>query len=203
MTVQRSPFLTQSVALVPRRRSLCLVRTMSPTEARLPSASSTSAAGTGAGKASCAGGLVQSCDEIAGGRQHQALAAIRPFGHPGAEDLAEAGVDVSAVHAVVVEVEPEGGSVTGTQVEGGGCLDRVGEPDDLLEAYGAVRAGDVAQDSAGADRGELLVVSDEPDPGASVAAGGDDSVEGGRVGHAGLVDDDDGVRADAADPGPW
>src|SRR5262249_29947718 len=63
--------------------------------------------GDGAAKASCAGGPVQSCDEIAGGRQHQALAAFRPFGLPGSQDLAEAGVHVSAVHAVVVEIEPE------------------------------------------------------------------------------------------------
>ena len=141
-------------------------------------------------------GVVESGDELAGGSEHQALAAGRLLGSPGVEDLVEAGVGISAVHAVVVEVEPECCSVTGPQVEGCGGFDRVAEANDLLEAYGAVRAGDVTQDSTGTHGSQLPVVPDEPDPRAAVAAGGDHPVERGCVGHTGLVDNHDGVSAD-------
>ena len=59
---------------------------------------------------------------------------------------------------------------------------------------------DVAQDSAGADGGELLVVADQSycsAPGGDVARG---CGELGRGGLAGLVDDDQGLGSDLADP---
>ena len=91
--------------------------------------------------------------------------------------------------AVAVEVEPERLGLPVAQGEGGGGFGGVGEPHQLAQLQRAVGGGDVAQDAAGADRGELLVVPDEPD---LPAAGGDELDGGGQgegVGHAGLVDD--------------
>ena len=60
---------------------------------------------------------------------------------------------------------------------------------------------DVAQHAAGADRGQLLVVPDQPD----AAAPGEDEVDGGvegdSVGHPGLIDDHQGLGPDPLRPG--
>ena len=108
----------------------------SPAEARLPSASVDLGGWDGAGEAVCAGAVVESCDEFAGGREHQALAAGRLSAAQALRTWSRR-CRVADVDAVVVEVEPEGGSVAGSQGEGGGGFGRVGEADDLLEAYGA------------------------------------------------------------------
>jgi hypothetical protein len=60
--------------------------------------------------------------------------------------------------------------------------------------------GDVAEHAAGADRGELLVVTDQP----NTAAASDDEMHGGvegeGVGHPGLIDHDQGRRPNPAGP---
>ena len=79
----------------------------------------------------------------------------------------------SAIHAVsascrvvpgdpvVVEVEAEGFGVPVAQGEGGGGFGGVGDKShDLGQVERAVGGGDVAEDAAGADRGELLIVTD-------------------------------------------
>ena len=48
---------------------------------------------------------------------------------------------------------------------------------------------DVAEDAAGADRGELLIISDQPDTRTASDGELDGCVEGEGVGHAGFVDD--------------
>ncbi len=58
--------------------------------------------------------------------------------------------------------------------------------------------GDVAKYAAGPDRGELLVVTDEPDDGAAVDGVRDDAVEGEGVGHAGFVDHHERAWTDGA-----
>ena len=60
--------------------------------------------------------------------------------------------------------------------------------------------GDVAQHAAGADRGELLVVADQAHRPAAVHDVLDRFREVTGSGHPGLVDDDEGVRADRGDP---
>ena len=65
---------------------------------------------------------------------------------------------------------------------------------------GAVGVGDVAEHAAGADRGQLLVVTDQPDTPPRPMTNCDGGVEGEGVGHAGLVDDDQGRRADRCRP---
>jgi hypothetical protein len=48
---------------------------------------------------------------------------------------------------------------------------------------------DVAEDAAGADRGELLIITNQPDTRPSIDRELDCGVEGEGVGHAGFIDD--------------
>ena len=59
---------------------------------------------------------------------------------------------------------------------------------------------DVAEDAAGADRGELLIITDQADTGTATDGELDGGVEGEGVGHAGFVDDHQGRRADRGRP---
>jgi hypothetical protein len=59
---------------------------------------------------------------------------------------------------------------------------------------------DVAEDTAGADRGELLIISDQSDVRAAIDGELHGGVEGQGVGHAGFVDDHQGRRADPRSP---
>ena len=63
----------------------------------------------------------------------------------------------------------------------------------LGEVQGAVGVLDVAEDAAGADRGELLIITDQPDTRPAVDGELDGGVEGQGVGHPGLVDDHQGA----------
>ena len=64
---------------------------------------------------------------------------------------------------------------------------------------------DVAEDAASADRGELLIVTDQPDTRASIDGELHGRVEGEGVGHAGFVDDHQSRRTDrtAQSVSPW
>ncbi len=68
----------------------------------------------------------------------------------------------------------------------------------LGQAEGAVGVLDVAEDTAGADRGELLIISDQSDTRTAIDGELDGGVEGQGVGHAGFVDDHQCRRADRA-----
>jgi hypothetical protein len=70
----------------------------------------------------------------------------------------------------------------------------------LGQAEGAVALLDVAEDTAGADRGELLIISDQSDTHAAIDGELDGGVEGQGVGHAGFVDDQQGRPADCCRP---
>ena len=108
VTVQRSPFLTQSVAARRSRRSLLRVMIRSPTLAWLPSARRTSRPTCRVtAEAVGAGALVELGDQLAGGGEHDRVEAGGPVGRPGGEDILGAGGEVADVDAVVVEVEPE------------------------------------------------------------------------------------------------
>ena len=108
--------------------------------------------------------------------------------------------------AAAVGVERDRRRVAVAQREGGGCFGvveaavGVAEAVDFAEGDGADLVGDVAQDAAGGDRGELPVVADEP----HLAAAGGDVVDRGRQigggGHAGLVDQDEGLGVDLLHP---
>ena len=70
----------------------------------------------------------------------------------------------------------------------------------LGEVQGAVGLFDVAEDAAGADRGELLIITDQPDTRTAIDGELDGRVEGEGVGHAGFVDDQQCRRADRCRP---
>ncbi len=59
---------------------------------------------------------------------------------------------------------------------------------------------DVAEDTAGADRGELLIITDQPDTRTAFDGELDGGVEGEGVGHAGFIDDHQCRRADRCRP---
>ncbi len=92
--------------------------------------------------------------------------------------------------ARVVGIEPERAGIAFAQCEGGCCFGRVVEPAYLREGGGAVLLLDVAQDAAGADGGELLVIADQADTPPRSAMKRTAAVEGRGGCLAGLVDDD-------------
>ena len=69
-----------------------------------------------------------------------------------------------------------------------------------VEMQRAVGVFDVAEDAAGADRGELLIITDQPDTRTAIDGELDGRVEGEGVGHAGFVDDHQCRRADRGRP---
>ena len=149
-----------------------------PALARFPSASADLRArvgiGTGGGEAVGAGPLVQVGDQVPGRGEHHRVQAAAPVGQPGGEGVVGDGGQVADVDPVLVEVEPEGLRPAVAQGEGGGGLGRVGEPHQLAQVDRAVGGGDVPQDAAGADRGQLLVIADQPD----AAPSGEDVADG-------------------------
>ncbi len=97
-------------------------------------------------------------------------------GGPRGVGLVGAGAEVADVDAAAVGVERDRRRVALAQREGGGGFGvveaavGVAEAMHFAEGDGADLVGDVAQNAAGGDRGELPVVADEPD---LSAAGGD------------------------------
>ena len=104
----------------------------------------------------------------------------------------------------MLKVEPDCLRFAFSEGERGGCLVRVGEAVQLCEAEGAMGVGDIAEDTAGADRGKLLIITDQPDTRTATDGELDGRVEGEGVGHAGFVDDHQCRRADRGWPvGQW
>ncbi len=105
--VQRSPFLTQSVAVRRSRRSLLRVMITSPTLARLPSAKGTSAVASGVIKAMRAGTAVEFGDQVAGGGEHDRVEPGRSVGNPSVERILGGGGEVADMNPTVIKVEVE------------------------------------------------------------------------------------------------
>jgi hypothetical protein len=70
----------------------------------------------------------------------------------------------------------------------------------LGQVEGALALLDVAQDTAGTDRGELLIIADQSDTRTTTNSELDRGVEGQRVGHARFVDDHQSRRANRGRP---
>ena len=102
-------------------------------------------------------------DELAGGGEHDRVESGGPVGHPGCEGIVGGGGEVADMNPVVIKVEVERLWLAFAEGEGGGGFGRVGEPMQLGEAEGAMGVLDVAEDAAGADRGELLIITDQAD----------------------------------------
>ena len=74
-----------------------------------------------------------------------------------------------------VQVEAEGFRSAVAEREGGGGFGGVGKAVQLGEPHHAVAGLDVTQHPAGADRSELLIITDQPD----TAAAADHKLDGG------------------------
>ena len=104
------------------------------------------------------------------------------------------------MNTAVIKIEAECAGIAFPQGERCCCFGRVGEAVQLGELQGAVDVLDVAEDAAGADRGELLIITNQSDTRTAVDGEPDGGVEGQGVGHAGLVDDDQRRRSDRGHP---
>lgn len=106
--------------------------------------------------------------------------------------------------AVVVDVEADSGGVSGAEGKAGGGFGGpgfgVGEPHDGAQGDGVVGLGEVAQDAAGGDGGQLLVIAGEAHAGPARQRVTDEGVQVDGGGDAGFVDDEQGVRTDAGEP---
>ena len=111
VTLHRSPFLTQSVALVRSRRSLRRVMTTSPALAAEPSTRVTCGPRrpVEAGEPVGAGADVQPGGQLPGGGQHDAVQARLSVGGPGRVGVLGDRGQVPDVDPVVVDVEPDPG----------------------------------------------------------------------------------------------
>ena len=106
--VQRSPFLTQSVAVRRSRRSLLRVMITSPTLARFPSAKRHLGCGRRVTvEAMRAGTAVEFGDQVPGGGEHDRVEPSRSVGNPSAERILGGGGDVADMNTAVIKVEVE------------------------------------------------------------------------------------------------
>ena len=105
--VQRSPFLTQSVAVRRSRRSLLRVMITSPTLAWFPSAKGTSDTARRVIEPMRAGAAVQFGDQVPGGGEHDRVEPSRSIGNPSGERILGRGGEVADMNAAVIKVELE------------------------------------------------------------------------------------------------
>jgi hypothetical protein len=106
------------------------------------------------------GTAVELGDEVPGGGDHDRVESSRSIGNPSIERILRRGGEVADVDAAVIKVEVE--CLLFAFSEGERCcgFGGVGEAVQLGQVEGAVGVLDVAEDAAGADRGELLIISD-------------------------------------------
>jgi hypothetical protein len=135
------------------------------------------------------GTAVQLGDQVAGGGDHDRVEPSRSVGNPSVERILGGGGDVADMNPAVSKVEVERPRVAFAERERRCRFGGVGEAVQFGKPEGAVGLGDVAQHTAGADRGELLIISDQADVRTAIDGELDDGVEGEGVGHAGFVDD--------------
>ena len=102
------------------------------------------------------------------------------------ERIFSGGGYVADMNAPVIKVELEPRRVAFAEGERRCRFSRVGEAMQLGQMEGAVWFFDVAEHAAGADRGELLIISDQSDARPLLHCELDGSVEGQGVGHARL-----------------
>ena len=95
--------------------------------------------------------LVQLSDELAGGGEHDCVAATGVTGLPRCEDVVGHGGQVADVDAVAVQIETQCLWQAFAQGEGGCPFGRVGEAHELRQVQAAVGGLDVPQHPAGAD----------------------------------------------------
>ena len=147
-----------------------------------------------------AGTAVEFGDQVPGGGDHDRVEPSRSIGNPSVERILSRGGHVADMNTAVIKVELERRRVAVAEGERCCRFGGVGEAMQLGQAEGAVGVFDVAKHTAGADRGELLIITDQPDTPTATDDELDGGVEGQGVGHAGFVDDHQGRRADRCRP---
>ena len=146
------------------------------------------------------GAAVQVGHQIAGGGKHDRVQPGRPVGGPSGEGILGDGGQVADMDATLIQVEVERLRVTVTERKRRVRFGRVGEAVQLAQPHSTVLGFDVAEDPAGADRSELLIITNQPDTATPTDHELDSGVEGQRVGHAGFVNDHQGRRPDPRRP---
>ena len=105
--VQRSPFLTQSVAVSRSRRSLARVMITSPTLARFPSARRTSGPAGAPIETMITGSAVELGDEFAGRSEHDRVESDGSIRNPSAERILGDLGYVTDMNTALIEIEAE------------------------------------------------------------------------------------------------
>jgi hypothetical protein len=139
-----------------------------------------------------AGAPVEISDKVANGGEHDRVEPGGPVGNPGGERVLGGSSKITDMHTPMIKIERQRLGVTFAEGEGGCGFGRVGEAVELGEVKCAMAVCDVAEDAAGADRGELLIITDKPDTRTTIKSELHRCVEGEGVGHPGFVDDDQG-----------
>src|SRR5215211_2178104 len=135
-----------------------------------------------------AGLSVEFGDKLSGGGEHDRIESGGPVGNPSGEGILGGGGEVADMDTAVIKVEVECLWFAVAEGERGCGFIRVGEAVQLGQVEGAVGVLEVAEDAAGADRGELLIITDQAHTGTATDGELDSGVEGDSVGHAGFVD---------------
>jgi hypothetical protein len=125
---------------------------------------------------------------------------VAAVGLPGVENIIEGGGGVAYVDASPVQVEPERIPPAVAEGEGGGSFGRVGEPVQFAQTDRAMAGLDVTEYTAGTDRSELLIITNQPDTATALHNEVDGGIQGEGVGHPGFVDDHQAGPADAVSP---
>jgi hypothetical protein len=138
------------------------------------------------------GTAVEFGDQVPSRGDHDRVEPSRSVGNPSRERILRSSGEVADMNAAMIEVEVECFRFAFAERECGCGFGGVGEAVQLGQVEGAVSVFDVAEDAAGADRGELLIITDQSDTRTATDGELDGGVEGEGVGHAGFVDDHQG-----------
>src|SRR5512133_2943432 len=152
--VHRSPFFTQSVAVIRSRRSFLRGDDQVADARHVAVGQLDVPARCGAGEAVIAGPVVEAADQLTGWRQPDRVQALAAVGLPGVENARRGWWGGADVDESPVELEAERFGSGVADGEGGGGLGRVGEAMQLGQPDRAVAGLDVTEDAAGADGSE-------------------------------------------------
>jgi hypothetical protein len=158
------------------------------------------AAGRVTAEAMITGLSVEFGDQVPSGGEHDRVESCGSVGNPSCEGILRGGGDIADMDTTVIKIELKPRRVAVAEGQRCGRFGGVGEAMQLGQAEGAVALLDVAEDTAGADRGELLIITDQSDTRTAIDGELDGRVEGQGVGHAGFVDDQQGRRTDRCRP---
>src|SRR4029453_1640630 len=116
-----------------------------------------------AGEAMLAGATVELGDQLGGRGEHDRVQSGRSVEHPSREGILGGLGKVADVDAIVIEIEVDRRRLAFTEGQRCYCFGGVGEAVQLSEMQRAVDLVDVTEDTAGADRGKLLIITNQPD----------------------------------------